>query len=570
MVKLRSVFLQLLASVLALLLCSGTVWALDTDSSAGTSPLEPELGPAAARFIPDAAPLMVSLVGHSGPLKSLGDEAAGHSFQYTDLPAALLATAGIDYRQDIRPWAGDELTFALTELGPGQGPGYLLVLKARNSRDANTFLEKFWQLQAEAGQSINFERYDGIDIISAQVSPQFAGADIPPLPHPWQPIQALSTAKVDDRFVLVTNHHQVLEQALSTFNKPGSQLAKHADYKTAIATLNPTQSTSIAYLNLEKLIPALSGKPAGASATYKGLGVTFGESRQGVWVETALIANSDRQVPTVHTKPLEPTTALSYFPGNSPLVVSGMDLGALWSQIDQDLQGYPALKAWVNTTLGAWGQTRGLSLTSQIFPLIDGNYAWALLPESLSPVLSAQPDAKADWLFAYEQTNSDHSQQLTRYLNDLATQQDLGTSPFELAGRKVYAWTRLVSQEIDNTRGSNLTFKTEVTGAYANIDDQKVLASSPEALGLALEAGNGALSNQRSFQDAIAPFDQPNQGFVYLDWPMMQPFLKQNLPIISKLEAHAQTLTHKLRSISVSSYGETPEVQHSKWYLRFG
>lgn len=570
MVKFRSVFLQLLISVLVLLLCSGTVWALDPEPSLGTPPSEPELGPASARFIPEAAPLIISLGGNSSLLKGLGDQTEDGSFQYTDLPAAVLATAGIDYRRDIRPWVSDELTFALTDLEQSKGPGYLLVLKARNSRDAKAFLERFWQIQAEAGQSISFERYGGVDIISAQVAPSFASAKTTQLPHPLKPIQFLSTAEVEDRFVLVTNRNQVLQQALDALKKPGSQLAKRADYQTAIATLNPKQSASIAYLNLEKLIPALSGKPVKASPTYKSLGVGLGESRQGVLVETALMADPNRQLPAVKTNQLAPTAALSYFPGNSPFVVAGTDLGGLWSQIDQDLQGYPALKSWVNKTLKDWGQTRGLSLTSKIFPWVDGEYAWALLPESLSPVLSAQPDAQADWLFAYEQTHSDPSQQLTNYLNDLAIEQDLGTSPFKLAGRKVYAWTRLVSQEIDNTRGSNLTFKTEVTGAYANVDNQKVLASSPEALGLALEAGNDALSNQRPFQDAIAPFDQPNQGFVYLDWPVMQPILKKNLPIISKLEAHAQALTSELRSVSISSYGETPGVQHSKWHLRFG
>lgn len=285
--------------------------------------------------------------------------------------------------------------------------------------------------------------------------------------------------------------------------------------------------------------------------------------------ETALVAKAGRDLPAVKTTQQEPMAALGYFPGNSPFVVSGSNLGTLWSQINQDLQGYPNLKSWVNQTLGTWGKTRGLNLTSKIFPWVDGDYAWALLPDSLSPVLSAQANAEADWLFAYEQTNSDKNKQLSTHLNELATEQDLGTSPFELAGRKVYAWTRLVSQEIDDTRGSNLTFKTEVTGAYANIDNQKILASSPEALGLALDAGSDALSNQRSFQDAIAPFDQPNQGFLYIDWPVMKPILKKNLPVISKLESNAQTLLSKLRSVSVSSYGETPEVQHSQWYFRF-
>lgn len=565
MVKLRSVCLQLLASVLALLLWGGPVWALEAEPELAPPLPEPALGPESAHFIPDTTALMVSLTGNS-PLKMAGNGSVGASSQLTDLPAALLASGGIDYQKDIRPWVSDEITFALTNLDKEQ-PGYLLAVKTRNNRDADAFLERIWQQQATEGQTINFERYAGVDLISADVSPNLAtSASLPGL---LKPVRYLTTAKLDDHFVLIANQRQVLEQAVDTSKKQGTQLAKRAEYKTAIATLNQKQQSGIAYLDLEKLIPAISGQAATTPPTYRSLGIAFGESRQGLLAETALIANGDRDLPAIKTTPQEPMAALSYFPGNSPFVVSGSNLGTLWSQINQDLQGYPNLKSWVNQSLGTWGKTRGLNLTSKIFPWVDGDYAWALLPDSLSPVLSAQANTEADWLFAYEQTNSDKSTQLSNHLNELATEQDLGTSPFELAGRKVYAWTRLVSQEIDSTRGSNLTFKTEVTGAYANIDNQKVLASSPEALGLALDAGSDALINQRSFQDAIAPFDQPNQGFLYLDWPVMKPILKKNLPVISKLESNAQTLLSKLRSVSVSSYGETSEVQHSQWYFRF-
>ncbi|WP_299408327.1 DUF3352 domain-containing protein [Acaryochloris sp. IP29b_bin.148] len=566
MVKLRSVFLLLFASVLALFLCGGMAWALESEP-ASPQP-EPELGPASAHFIPNTAPLMVSLSGSSSSFKPLENETTGTAAQWSEIPALLLASAGMDYQKDIRSWGSDEMTFALTNVERDQ-PGYLLVVKTRNSRDADAFLERFWQQQAETGETIRFERYAGVDLISARVSSSLAAAQTSQLPSLFKPIRSLATAKVEDRFVLVTNQRQVLQQAVDTLKKPDSQLAKQADYQKAIATLTQKQQSSLAYVNLEQLIPALSGQSSTTPSTYRSLGVALGEYRQGLLAETALIANPDRPLPPVQTHPLDPTPALSYFPGNSPLVVSGSNLGQLWSQINQDLQGYPGIQSWVEHTLADWGKERGVKLTSKIFPRVDGSYTWALLPESLSPALSTPPRSGADWLFAYEQTNSDQAQQLQNYLSEVASQQDLGTSPFELAGKKVYAWTRLVSQNMDSP-GSPLTFKTEVTGAYANLDNQKVLASSPEALGLALDAGNSALSNQRSFQDAIAPFEQPNQGVLYLDWPVMRPILKKNLPVISKLETNAQTLFSKLRTLSISSYGETPDVQHSQWYLRFG
>lgn len=570
MVKLRSVFRLLLTSVLALLLGSGAVWALDTESALVPPQPEPELGSSSAQFVPATAPLMVSWDGNSNLLKTLGNEAATTSPQVTDWPAMLLATAGIDYHQDIRPWGNDEITLALTSLEQGQSgsqSGYLLVLKTRNNRDADAFLENLWQQQAAAGETIGFERYAGVDIISTQIS-ALAQTSTARLPNLLQPIRSLSTAKVEGRFVLVANQSQVLQQAIDTVKRPQSRLSQQPDYQKAIATLTQKQQSGIAYLNLNQLIPALSGKTPTASPTYQSMGVAFGESRQGLLAETALIANSQRQLPAVQTNDLESTSALSYFPGTSPFVVSGSNLGALWSQINQDLQGYPGIRTWVNQTLEHWGQARGIDLTHKIFPWVDGEYAWALLPDSLSPVLATHPESGADWLFAYEQTHSDKSKQLAAHLNEAATQQDLGTSPFELAGKKVYAWTRLVSQEIGN-QSSNLTFKTEVTGAYANIDNQKVLASSPEALGLALEAGTDALGNQRQFQDAIAPFEQTNQGLLYIDWPVMHPTLEQTLPGLSKLETNAPVLFEKLRSISLSSYGETSNVQHSQWYFRF-
>lgn len=243
MVKLRSVFLQLLASVLALLIWSGPVWALEPEPELAPPQPEPELGPESAHFMPDTTSLMVSLTG--SPLKMAGNESAGASSQLTDLPATLLATGGIDYQKDIRPWVSDEMTFALTSLEKGQ-PGYLLAVKTRNNRDADAFLERIWQQQATDGQTINFERYAGVDLISADVSPNVATSAR--LPGLLKPVRYLTTAKLDDRFVLIANQRQVLEQAVDSSKKPATQLAKRSEYKTAIASLTQKQKSGMAYL----------------------------------------------------------------------------------------------------------------------------------------------------------------------------------------------------------------------------------------------------------------------------------------------------------------------------------
>jgi hypothetical protein len=572
MVKLRSILLQICVSILALFLWGGVSWAVETDLPGVIPPPEPAVELTSARFVPGTTPLMISLLGNSSPLKVLSNETEGSAPQLTDLPATLLAGVGINYHEDIRPWVNDEVTFALTAFDqePGQSgaqPGYLLVVKNRSNKDADAFLEHFWQRQVAAGRVLRFERAAGVDVIAAEVSPSNTAAQLPRL---FQPVDELFTAKVDERFVLVANQTLVLQQAIATLKNPTQQLAQQPDYQKAIATLSAKQPEGIAYLNLATLIPEITGKPIVTAPTYASLGVAFGKSRQGLLAETALVAHAERQLPPVSTTQLEPQPSLSYFPGNSPLVVSGAHLGKLWTQINQDLQGYPGLQSWVNQTLGAWGKTRGIDLTHKIFPWVEGGYAWALLPSAVSPVLSAQSGSHSDWLFAYEQTQSDTSKALGNYLKELASQQDLGTSPFELAGHKVFAWTRLVPEKMDSTQGQgNLTFKTEVTGAYADLENQTVLASSPEALGLGLEAGNGALINQKQFQEAIAPFDQPNQGFLYLDWPVMRPLLEQNLSFLPQLEKSGPSLFNKLHTLSVSSYGETPEVQHSQWYFRF-
>ncbi|NJN39179.1 MAG: DUF3352 domain-containing protein, partial [Acaryochloridaceae cyanobacterium CSU_3_4] len=103
MVKLRSILLQICASILALFLWGGVVWAVETDPPGVIPQPEPAVGPTSARFVPGTTPLMISLLGNSTHLKVLGNETEGSAPQLTDLPTQLLAGAGINYREDIRP-----------------------------------------------------------------------------------------------------------------------------------------------------------------------------------------------------------------------------------------------------------------------------------------------------------------------------------------------------------------------------------------------------------------------------------------------------------------------------------
>ncbi|MEB3337634.1 MAG: DUF3352 domain-containing protein, partial [Leptolyngbyaceae bacterium] len=234
--KLRSFFNILAVSVLVLLLIggSGFYWLM------AQNPLNLLRGgwegrPAAAMFVPKQAIAMVSLLVKPDRLESLQQVTAQPRdrrvarAELEQFQQSLLANTDLDYAQDIRPWLGEELTFAVTSWDidrddlNGQQPGYLWVAKTQDAARSRVFLQVFWQYRAIAGVELKFEQYKGVRLIYG------GGASV----------ATLASAAVGDRFVLFANHPKVIRDALNNVQAVELGLEASPAYQQALDSLAP-------------------------------------------------------------------------------------------------------------------------------------------------------------------------------------------------------------------------------------------------------------------------------------------------------------------------------------------
>ena len=140
----------------------------------------------------------------------------------TDLSAKI----GFDYQRDIKPWLGDEITFAIVSLdydrdaANGVQPGYILAMETRNTNLAREHLQNFYGDR----DNISVEQYKGTNII-------FPDAD------------SMWSSVVAGNFVLFANHHQILKQAINQAQAVDLNIEHSDDYRTA---LNNIQQPHIA------------------------------------------------------------------------------------------------------------------------------------------------------------------------------------------------------------------------------------------------------------------------------------------------------------------------------------
>lgn len=119
--KLRTFFYTLAAIVLVLLLigAGGFYWIKSQSPVIGLRDGK-LIDPQAAIFVPKQAPVMASLLVNPDKLETFrllaatpGERRKARA-ELNKLKQTVLANTGVDYRQDIKPWVGDEISIAIT------------------------------------------------------------------------------------------------------------------------------------------------------------------------------------------------------------------------------------------------------------------------------------------------------------------------------------------------------------------------------------------------------------------------------------------------------------------------
>lgn len=566
--KQRSFFFLLASAVVVLLLIGfiGYKWLISQSPLPllrGGSTVEP----AAAMFVSKQAPAMVSMLVSPDKLESLRQLSTRPALrrrsrrELNQLKSSLLADTGLDYRDDIQPWLGEEITLAVTSLdidrdaNNGQQPGYLIAIATRNAAKSREFLQLLFSQRAVKGTELATEQYKGVQLI-ADRQPSAATQNL------------FSGAVVGDRFVLFANHPKVLRQAINNVQAPELSLTSSSQYQQAL-TLLPPRRMGLTFLNLPVVAQWLGNPPA--TQTYDSQIIGLELNQQGLLAKTTLVASPEQEIspPAPESQPVQ---ALNYIPANAGFAVSGTNLSRLensnlaqlWTEIATELSGSgdDAISRLVNQPLAALQAGWGINLSQDIFSWVQGEYALGMLPRTDKPT--------PDWIFVAEKS-AETAPAISR-LDAIAQAKGFSITPLPVGEQQIFAWTQLVtaptsSIDLDTAL---LTLKAKVQGVHSTVGNYEIFTTSVEAMDAALQAAQtGALINHPQFKSSISVMPQPNTGYVYLDWQASQAVLEQRLPILKLLEVGGKPFFDRLRSLTVSSYGDEPGLLKGDLLFRF-
>lgn len=591
--KRRSFFYVLAAGVLVLLLigAGGFYW-LRANSPLALLGGGQVTNPTATIFVPKQAPVMVSLLVNPDRLEGLRQAVARPSnrkrsrAEINQLKQSLLANTDLDYRRDIQPWLGDEITLALTSLDidrtrdNGEQRGLLLAVTTKNPQRSREFVDLFWQKQANVETDLVFETYKGVTLIyknqASGVKTQDAGTKgfyNRDKSAAWQNSDAINrvstqnsvaTAVVGDRFVLFANNPRVLREAINNVQAPNLSLSDSTSYQRAIESISQPK-IGLTYVNLPSLAKLLgNNSPTEISQTYESLAIALSPQTQGLLAETALLAATGQEIPSTTPTLSQPVGALQYLPEKIAIAASGSNLEQLWTQLTSGLNSDDSLAQLINQPIANLQTRWGIDMKQDIFSWVQGEYALGMLP---------RPDRKnSDWIFVAEKSATTKAEESIDRLDAVAKQQGLSVSSFTLENQPISAWTKLTTTAEKNQGEDQDPVKLEaqVKGVHASIGKYEIFTTSIEAMNQAIKAPENSLVKSDRFQANITSLPQPNNGYLYLDWASSQTFLERQLPIVKVVELVAKPLFNELNSLAFSSYGSDDGVRRSKVFLRLG
>ncbi|NEP58383.1 MAG: DUF3352 domain-containing protein [Symploca sp. SIO2G7] len=574
--KLRSFFYTLVAIVIVLLLSAvwGFFW-LTSQSPLNLLREMPLTEPAAAIFVPKQASVMTSLQVNPDRLEEFRQLVANplnrrqSRAQLNQLENSLLANTSVDldYRRDIQPWLGDEITLAVISLDYDHNPennlqpGYLLAVTTKDAERAREFLQLFYSKQAIAGTvNIVFEQYKGVNLIYRRPLGAVETSTVDT--NPGNIPETLTSAVVGDRFVLFANHPKVLKTAINNVQAANLSLDNDAVYQQTLKTLTGPR-IGLSFVNLPALAAWISHQPAPVRDSLQSsetLAVALTLNRQGLLAQTALLGTQPSDL-SLNPALEQPVNALEYIPASSALAVAGTDLNQFWERLSTGAERDELLKTLLNQSLNQLQSNLKVQLPQDIFSWVQGEFAISQL--------SRADKVNPDWLFVAEKTDKEKVQESIEYLDNLAKQQGLSIGIVPLGEQTLTVWTKLATSAMGASTDNRLMrLEAQVYGVHAEVGDYEIFSTSVDAIDQALGGRVNSLLNNNNFQEAIAPLPSANDGYLYIDWEQSETFLKEQLPIVRVLELVGGPLFEHLRSLSFSSYGIDNGIQRSGLFFR--
>ena len=387
-------------------------------------------GASAAIFVSKLSPVMVSFLANPDRLQALEREE-----ELSKLKTSLFAKSGIDYKQDIQPWLGDEITLAITTLDidrdgeNGQQLGYLLALATKQPEKSREFVELLFSKRALGGANLAVEQYKGVkliydnqEVITEEKTPNY-----------------LAGAVVGEGFVLFANDPKVLRDAINNVQAPDLNLTSSPEYQKATKELLKG-GLAVAFLNLP-IVAKWQGLEL-PEQLYNSQIISLALNPKGLLAETTFLTSSEIVSPSAPLS--KPVGALQYIPASAGLAISGSnlsnlansDLAKLWRQVTATIYGSEEdVVSRLAKPLADVQKRWGINLPEDIFSWVQGEYAIALLPE--------KEQTTPHWIFVVEK--SEDVEQGVARLDAIASSNGLSISPITINKQKISAWTELTT-----------------------------------------------------------------------------------------------------------------------------
>ncbi len=553
----QSLFFRSLAAISLLLLItiSGCSGLSSPNSLVGISGTRKQ--PGAAIFVSQQAPVMISMLVNPEKLQALEREG-----ELSKLKTSLLANTGLDYKQDIQPWLGDEITLAVTtqdidrDSSNGQQPGYLMALATKNPEKSREFVDLLFSKRTLAGANLTTEQYEGIKLIS----------DSQEIDTKSKIQNSLAGAAIGDDFVLFANDPKVLREAINNVQAPDLNITTSSKYQEIVKQI-PKGALATAFLNLPN-VAQWQGLQLPESAIYDSEIVSVVLSNKGLLAETSLLAQAETAPPQEQVS--QPVEALKYIPASAGLAIAGTNLSSLpssnltqvWQQLKVAISGSEkdVVSELVRPVVDAQTGSE-LNLKEDIFSWVQGEYAIGLLPRP--------EQANPDFVFVVEKTETTPAG--ISHLDEIASSKGLSLNTFDVDKQKISAWTQLKATKFTDTQQrEKYAIEAKVSGVHISQGNYEVFASNLETMNEVLNAKNNSLISDRQFKNSIAAIPQPNQGYVYLDWAKSRKILESQIPILRLAEILAKPIFENLRSLTISSYGSDTAIFKSGVFFQVG
>ncbi|MGF1498515.1 MAG: DUF3352 domain-containing protein [Elainellaceae cyanobacterium] len=554
--KFRTFINIVLAVVIALLLvgAGGLTWIV-AQTPKSQSLNSRQASPAAAIFVSRDAPVLASLLVSPEDLESFRLASLPLNQQrrvradFNQLKRTLRRQTGLRYDNDIAPWVGDEVTFAIAApdwdrtAANGRQPGYLVAAAIADAGAARDCLDQFWQRQTRRGEEPQTEQVAGVPVTSSQ-EPGDA---------------ALTTAMVGDRFVLFGNAPSVVREAIYNAQVTDLSLAASPDYAAILRSLPPRQ-LGMSVVNLPYLLAQL--REAEAPQVFQ-----LGQQPYETWVTSLrfdapnLLANVSLLPPKgtlLDPEPpdlMEPVAALQYVSPNSSFIAASQDLQALWTRL-QTAAAEPLTPLMTAPVENFLQENWGLDLAESVTPWMRQDYALAALPDG----------DRTDWVLVTRR--SPEAMAAVEDFDGLARQQGYSVGSLPLGEQDTTLWTELAAVVADakSTAPGFRTLSAEVKGIHAVAEDYLLLSTAVSALDQALQAPPQPATDVPPLKRAIARLEQPNNGYLYARRDILEDWLDTVPALKTRLEG-INPLLDQVQSVTLSNYGNDETAKRSGFYV---